>query len=111
MTIEAIYERGVFKPTQPVDFKEGERLQIQVVKRPLPDSEAIARISGATGTPEDAKAAFLSILAIEGPPATDVPFPDATNVAAQHDRYLYGDRSEFARHFPKSDDGTGDGKP
>ena len=33
--IEAIYEKGVFKPLQRVDLKEGERVKIEIKKETL----------------------------------------------------------------------------
>ncbi len=33
--IEAIYEKGVFKPLQRVDLKEGERVRIEIKKETL----------------------------------------------------------------------------
>jgi predicted DNA-binding antitoxin AbrB/MazE fold protein len=29
-TIEVVYEKGVFKPLEPVELKEGERMKIEV---------------------------------------------------------------------------------
>jgi len=33
--IEAIYEKGVFKPLQKVDLKEGERVRIEIKRETL----------------------------------------------------------------------------
>jgi predicted DNA-binding antitoxin AbrB/MazE fold protein len=33
--IEAIYEKGVFKPLQKVDLKEGERVKIEIKRETL----------------------------------------------------------------------------
>jgi predicted DNA-binding antitoxin AbrB/MazE fold protein len=33
--IEAIYEKGVFKPLQKVDLKEGERVKIEIKKETI----------------------------------------------------------------------------
>ena len=33
--IEAVYEKGVFKPLQKVDLKEGERVKIEIKKETL----------------------------------------------------------------------------
>ena len=35
--IEAIYEKGVFKPLGKVDLKEGEKVRIRIVKRGIYD--------------------------------------------------------------------------
>jgi predicted DNA-binding antitoxin AbrB/MazE fold protein len=64
--VEAIYERGVFRPLEPVDLPEGERVQLTV---------AAAR----TNAPDPAE--DLSDLVV------DTGIPDlATNI----DHYLYG---------------------
>jgi predicted DNA-binding antitoxin AbrB/MazE fold protein len=34
--IEAVYENGVFKPLQPVQLEEGQRVQVSVPSRPEP---------------------------------------------------------------------------
>ncbi|MCK4398822.1 MAG: antitoxin family protein [Methanophagales archaeon] len=33
-TIEVVYEKGVFKPLEPVELKEGERMALDVKKLP-----------------------------------------------------------------------------
>jgi len=32
-TIEVVYEKGVFKPLEPVELKEGERMKIKIEER------------------------------------------------------------------------------
>ena len=69
--IDAIYEHGVFRPTEPVEMPEGERVRIVVL---TPDS--------VTSTPSPA-----SILAeIAALPLETVGDDDAS---IEHDRYLY----------------------
>lgn len=64
-SVEAIYENGVFRPLQPVNLPEGERVRLTV----------------ATGERANDPAANLSDLAV------DMGTPDlATNI----DHYLYG---------------------
>ena len=33
-TIEVVYEKGVFKPLEPVELKEGERMALDIKKLP-----------------------------------------------------------------------------
>jgi predicted DNA-binding antitoxin AbrB/MazE fold protein len=107
MTIQATYEHGVLKPLHPVDLNEGDRIEIVAMKVIEPDAAAIAAIRRSAATPEKAKAALDDVLAIQEKPI-EVPYPDATDVGEHHDRYLYGDRSEFMRSnppAPKSENG------
>jgi predicted DNA-binding antitoxin AbrB/MazE fold protein len=69
-TIEAVYENGVLKPTQPLPFKEQERVTITVETAGPTLAERIA-----------ARAAAL-------PPDVLADLPD--DLASQHDHYLYG---------------------
>jgi predicted DNA-binding antitoxin AbrB/MazE fold protein len=32
-TIEVVYEKGVFKPLEPVELKEGERMKVKIEER------------------------------------------------------------------------------
>ncbi len=65
--VEAIYERGVFRPLKPVELPEGERVQLT--------------IAAAAGTHAPDPAEDLSDLVV------DTGIPDlATNI----DHYLYG---------------------
>jgi predicted DNA-binding antitoxin AbrB/MazE fold protein len=70
LTIEAVYENGVLKPTQPLPFKEHEKVTITVVPAGPSLVERIA-----------ARAAAL-------PPEVLAMLPD--DLASQHDHYLYG---------------------
>ena len=38
-TIEVVYEKGVFKPLEPVELEEGEKIKVDIKK--LPDVERI----------------------------------------------------------------------
>lgn len=40
-TIQAIYEGGVFRPTEPVALKEGERVRLNVVSPVQPDPKSV----------------------------------------------------------------------
>jgi predicted DNA-binding antitoxin AbrB/MazE fold protein len=52
LTIEAVYENGVLKPTQPLPLKEHERVQVTVTSRPSSILEAYG-ILGWKGTHEE----------------------------------------------------------
>jgi predicted DNA-binding antitoxin AbrB/MazE fold protein len=65
ITIEAIYANGTFQPKEPVDLAEGTRVELTV----RTDKEAEDPFEAAIGT-------------CDGPP----------DGAANHDKYLYGDR-------------------
>jgi len=43
--IEAIYEKGVFKPLQKVDLKEGEKVRLRIEKEPNGLVELIEKLS------------------------------------------------------------------
>ena len=43
--IEAIYEKGVFKPLQKVDLKEGEKVRLRIEKEPNGLIELIEKLS------------------------------------------------------------------
>jgi predicted DNA-binding antitoxin AbrB/MazE fold protein len=70
LTVEAVYENGVLKPTQPLPFKEQERVTITVEPAGPSLAERIA-----------ARAAALP------PEVLDRLPPDG---ASQHDHYIYG---------------------
>ena len=36
-TIEAVYENGVFKPLQPIELEEGQRVQVNIPYVPEPE--------------------------------------------------------------------------
>jgi predicted DNA-binding antitoxin AbrB/MazE fold protein len=70
--IDAIYEHGVFRPTEPVELAEGERVQIVVFSSgALPSASAAARIL-----------AEIAALPLET--------PRVETASRDHDRYLYG---------------------
>lgn len=88
--IEAIYERGVLRPVLPLELREGESVKLVVVNDPsinLPLQQWNA---------EAARQAMAQIAAlpIEGA-------DDGAPVAREHDRYLYGDLSRFAKDRPR----------
>jgi predicted DNA-binding antitoxin AbrB/MazE fold protein len=70
LIVEAVYENGVLKPTQPLPFQEHEKVTITVEPARPSLAERIA-----------ARAAAL-------PPEVLAALPD--DLAAQHDHYLYG---------------------
>jgi predicted DNA-binding antitoxin AbrB/MazE fold protein len=70
LTIEAVYENGVLKPTKPLPFKEHEKVTLTVESAGPSLVERIA-----------ARAAAL-------PPEVLAVLPD--DLASQHDHYLYG---------------------
>jgi predicted DNA-binding antitoxin AbrB/MazE fold protein len=52
LTIEAVYENGVLKPTQPLPFQEHEKIRVSLESRPNWVQET-AGILKWTGSPED----------------------------------------------------------
>jgi predicted DNA-binding antitoxin AbrB/MazE fold protein len=71
--IDAIYEHGVFRPTEPVEMAEGEHVQIVVLSTDaLPSPSEAARIL-----------AEIAALPLE---TTRV-----ETASRDHDRFLYGD--------------------
>ena len=70
--IEAIFEHGVFRPTEPVSIAEGERVQIVVVS----PGESVEHRSPASILAE------IAALPLES--------SDDETTARDHDRYLYG---------------------
>ena len=70
ITIEAVYENGVLKPSQPLPFKEHERVSITVEPAPIPIWERLAALTA------DAPEEELAKLSVDG--------------ASQHDHYIYG---------------------
>lgn len=53
ITVEAIYENGVLKPSQPLPLKEHEKVRVSVHSERSPLLEAYG-IMGFKGTPEEA---------------------------------------------------------
>jgi len=58
ITIEAVYENGVLKPTQPLPLKEHERVQVTIETPPLNILQAYG-ILGWKGTSEELEAFAL----------------------------------------------------
>lgn len=85
--IEAVFEDGVLRPTEPLELTEGSSVRIAIVE------------AAAIDTQWDAAAALraadeIASLPIEGA-------NDNAPVGREHDRYLYGDLSEFGREKDK----------
>ena len=59
ITVEAIYENGVLKPSQPLPLKEHERVQV-TVQAPLPDILQSQGILGWKGSSEELQELALS---------------------------------------------------
>jgi predicted DNA-binding antitoxin AbrB/MazE fold protein len=59
LTVEAIYENGVLKPTQPLPLKEHEKVHI-IVKPATSRVRQTAGLIGWTGSQEDADFVALS---------------------------------------------------
>lgn len=57
--VEARYEEGVLKPTQPLPLRSGERVGLVVLRLPDPERWNMARLARATG--EDADMAGAGI--------------------------------------------------
>jgi predicted DNA-binding antitoxin AbrB/MazE fold protein len=59
ITIEAVYENGVLKPSQPLPLQEHEKVQV-TVKRAVSRVRQTAGLIGWTGSQEDADFVALS---------------------------------------------------
>ena len=59
ITVEAVYENGVLKPSQPLPFKEHEKVQI-TLKAAVSRVRQTAGLIGWTGSQEDADFVALS---------------------------------------------------
>ncbi len=59
ITVEAVYENGVLKPAEPLPWKDGERVRIEVSSIDSPLLKAYG-IMGFKGTPEEADYYALS---------------------------------------------------
>ena len=59
ITVEAVYENGVLKPTQPLPLQEHEKVQV-TVKRAVSRVRQTAGLIGWTGTQEDADFVAMS---------------------------------------------------
>jgi hypothetical protein len=76
MVIHAVYENGVFRPTEAVELPENCRVTIVVDNEPLANSPASC----------DAPLASLAALAAAHPENPDLP----ADFSEQHDHFLYG---------------------
>jgi predicted DNA-binding antitoxin AbrB/MazE fold protein len=76
MVVHAVYENGVFRPTDPVELPEN--CQVALVVQKTPQVEPRAN--------EAAPLSKLAALAGEHPENPNLP----ADLAAQHDHYLYG---------------------
>lgn len=77
-TIEAVFENGAFRPTEPVSLSEGERVQITVTQRNA------ARC--------DPAVAMARLMAIADKP--DSPDDDGLG-GDQHDQIIYGNQDDL----------------
>ena len=59
ITVEAVYEDGVLKPSQPLPLQEHEKVQVTVT-RPVSRVRQTAGLIGWTGSQEDADFVALS---------------------------------------------------
>jgi predicted DNA-binding antitoxin AbrB/MazE fold protein len=59
ITVEAVYENGVLKPTQPLPLQEHEKVQV-TVKRVVSRVRQTAGLIGWTGSQQDADFVALS---------------------------------------------------
>lgn len=75
MVIHAVYENGVFRPKEPVELPESCQVELVVHEKCEVNSQAFA------GTP----LANLAAIAVAHPENPDLP----TDLASQHDHYLY----------------------
>jgi predicted DNA-binding antitoxin AbrB/MazE fold protein len=73
VTVKAIYQNGVFRPTEPVDLEEHTEVEVLIPEPSSPDAE----------DPTGWKAAEALIGFIEDAP---------TDMAENHDQYLYDQR-------------------
>ena len=76
MVVHAIYENGVFRPTEPVELPESCQVELLIHQRSSADSRASTT----------APLAGLAAIAAAQPENPDLP----VDLAAQHDHYLYG---------------------
>jgi hypothetical protein len=76
MVIHAVYENGVFRPTEPVDLPENYQVKV------------VVDVANATGSPTSPTSplARLAAMATEYPANPNLP----ADLAQQHDHYLYG---------------------
>lgn len=85
--LTATYQGGVLRPDEPLSLPDGASVRIAVVGPGVPPATAEAWDAAAA----IAAARAIAALPLEGRPAR------GEAVGRDHDRYLYGDRSEFGR--------------
>jgi predicted DNA-binding antitoxin AbrB/MazE fold protein len=68
LTVDAIYENGVLKPTHPLPLKEHEKVRIRI-ETPITWAERTAGMMGWKGSAEEAEYFATS-------PELDVPIPE-----------------------------------
>jgi predicted DNA-binding antitoxin AbrB/MazE fold protein len=79
MTIKAVYENGVFKPTEAVSLPEGTEVDVNVAREAPP---------GAEGSDPQVVAEMMTEIAAIPP---DEPEPaDGLSASRDHDQILYG---------------------
>jgi predicted DNA-binding antitoxin AbrB/MazE fold protein len=76
MVVHAIYENGVFRPTEPVELPESCQVELLIQQQAPADSHVST----------NAPLAGLAAIAAAHPENPDLP----ADLAAQHDHYLYG---------------------
>jgi predicted DNA-binding antitoxin AbrB/MazE fold protein len=76
MVIQAIYENGVFRPTEPVQLPESCQVELVLCER----------CTDGTASTAGASLANLAAIATEHPNNPNAP----SDLASQHDHYLYG---------------------
>jgi len=76
MVVHAVYENGVFRPIAPVELPERCQVELVIRQEPVVNSQASAV----------APLANLAAIAAAHPENPALP----TDLAAQHDHYLYG---------------------
>lgn len=76
MVIQAVYENGVFRPSEPVALPESCQVELVFREKTAADSQANA----------GASLAKLAAIAAAHPENPDQP----ADLATQHDHYLYG---------------------
>ena len=90
MTVEAVYESGIFRPLEQMDLMEGRHVKLKVDAEdvapalpPGPDLNPVAEIMSEA----QAQARLEIVLAIA---ALAVPHGRLENASRDHDKFLYG---------------------
>ena len=84
MTIRATYEHGILRPVEPLLLEEGQMVSVIVTPETAPWSadRAIAAVKRIAAMPVE---------------NNEILEPGGKPVSEDVDRYIYGDRSEFAQ--------------